>query len=179
MTTAPDPAGRSTAAGELSHVRADGTAHMGDVTAKQVTSTTSLGAAGRSIASVALDVAEERFHVPATALVVGTGAYARVVAAELRTRITARVGRTIREPVARTFHSYAFGVLRRAAVLRGDPAPRLLTSAEQDAVVADLLRGDADQEGVVRWPAELTEALAMPGFREELRDLLTGCGADA
>ncbi|GAA1998697.1 glutamyl-tRNA reductase [Nakamurella flavida] len=55
-------------------------------TAKQVTSTTSLGAAGRSIASVALDVAEERFRVPATALVVGTGAYARVVAAELRTR---------------------------------------------------------------------------------------------
>ena len=32
MTTAPDPAdpaGRSTAAGELSHVRADGTAHTG------------------------------------------------------------------------------------------------------------------------------------------------------
>ncbi|MFQ1001568.1 ATP-dependent helicase [Modestobacter sp. SSW1-42] len=98
--------------------------------------------------------------------------FSRKAAAELRTRITARVGRTIREPVARTFHSYAFGVLRRAAVLRGDPPPRLLTSAEQDAVVADLLRGDADQEGVVRWPAELTEALAMPGFREELRELL-------
>jgi len=98
--------------------------------------------------------------------------FSRKAAAELRTRITARVGRTIREPVARTFHSYAFGVLRRAAVLRGDPAPRLLTSAEQDAVVADLLRGDVDAEGVVRWPAELTEALGMPGFREELRDLL-------
>ena len=38
MTTAPDPVGRSTDAGELSHVRADGTAHMVDVTAKQVTS---------------------------------------------------------------------------------------------------------------------------------------------
>jgi superfamily I DNA/RNA helicase len=62
--------------------------------------------------------------------------FSRKAAAELRSRITARVGRTIREPVARTFHSYAFGVLRRAAVLRGDPAPRLLTSAEQDAVVA-------------------------------------------
>ena len=54
--------------------------------AKQVASTTALGAAGRSIASVALDVAQERFRTPATALVVGTGAYARVVAAELRTR---------------------------------------------------------------------------------------------
>jgi len=97
--------------------------------------------------------------------------FSRKAAAELRTRITARVGRTIREPVARTFHSYAFGVLRRAAVLRGEPAPRLLTSAEQDAVVAELLRGDADADGV-RWPDELTEALAMSGFREELRDLL-------
>ena len=37
MTTAPDPVGRSTDAGELSHVRADGTAHMVDVTAKQPT----------------------------------------------------------------------------------------------------------------------------------------------
>jgi radical SAM protein with 4Fe4S-binding SPASM domain len=58
--------------------------------------------------------------------------------------VYARVARTIREPLARTFHSYAFGVLRRAAVLRGEPAPRLLTSAEQDAVVAALLQGDAE-----------------------------------
>jgi superfamily I DNA/RNA helicase/RecB family exonuclease len=107
--------------------------------------------------------------------------FSRKAAAELRTRITARVGRTIREPVARTFHSYAFGVLRRAAVLRGEPAPRLLTSAEQDAVVADLLRGDVEEDGV-RWPAELTAALATDGFRDELRELLlraTERGIDA
>jgi superfamily I DNA/RNA helicase/RecB family exonuclease len=92
-------------------------------------------------------------------------------AAELRTRITARVGRTIREPVARTFHSYAYGVLRRAAVLRGEPAPRLLTSAEQDAVIAVLLQGDAEEDGV-RWPPELAAALGTDGFRDELRELL-------
>jgi superfamily I DNA/RNA helicase/RecB family exonuclease len=98
--------------------------------------------------------------------------FSRKAAAELRTRITARVGRTIREPLARTFHSYAYGVLRRAAVLRGDPPPRLLTAAEQDAVVADLLRGDAEGEGAVRWPAELAPALRTEGFRAELRELL-------
>jgi superfamily I DNA/RNA helicase len=97
--------------------------------------------------------------------------FSRKAAAELRTRITARVGRTIREPVARTFHSYAFGVLRRAAVLRGEPAPRLLTSAEQDAVVAVLLQGDAEEDGV-RWPPELAAALRTDGFRDELRELL-------
>ena len=97
--------------------------------------------------------------------------FSRKAAAELRTRITARVGRTIREPVARTFHSYAFGVLRRAAVLRGEPAPRLLTSAEQDAVVAVLLQGDAESDGV-SWPPELAAALGTDGFRDELRELL-------
>ncbi|MGY1857853.1 ATP-dependent helicase [Modestobacter sp. SYSU DS0290] len=97
--------------------------------------------------------------------------FSRKAAGELRTRITARVGRTIREPVARTFHSYAFGVLRRAAVLRGEPAPRLLTAAEQDAVVAELLAGDVAEDGV-RWPDELAAALQTTGFREELRELL-------
>ncbi|MGY1804782.1 ATP-dependent helicase [Blastococcus sp. SYSU D00922] len=98
--------------------------------------------------------------------------FSRKAAAELRTRITGRVARTIREPLARTFHSYAYGVLRRAALLRGDAPPRLLTSAEQDAVVAELLRGDAEEEGAVRWPDALTPALGTAGFRSELRDLL-------
>jgi superfamily I DNA/RNA helicase/RecB family exonuclease len=108
--------------------------------------------------------------------------FSRKAAAELRTRITARVGRTIREPLARTFHSYAYGVLRRAALLRGDAPPRLLTSAEQDAVVAELLRGDAEEEGAVRWPAALAPALGTAGFRTELRELLlraTERGVDA
>ena len=98
--------------------------------------------------------------------------FSRKAAAELRGRITARVARTIREPLARTFHSYAYGVLRRAALLRGEAPPRLLTSAEQDAVVADLLRGDAEEEGAVRWPAGLAPALGTAGFRTELRELL-------
>jgi len=56
-------------------------------TAKQVASDTGLGAAGRSVASVALDLATRSGDlVGARALVIGTGAYARVVAAELRSR---------------------------------------------------------------------------------------------
>ncbi|MFW3171031.1 ATP-dependent helicase [Geodermatophilus sp. CPCC 206100] len=108
--------------------------------------------------------------------------FSRKAAAELRTRITGRVARTIREPLARTFHSYAYGVLRRAALLRGESPPRLLTAAEQDAVVAQLLRGDVEEEGAVRWPASLGPALSTAGFRAELRDLLlraTERGVDA
>ncbi|SDO17274.1 Superfamily I DNA or RNA helicase [Klenkia soli] len=96
--------------------------------------------------------------------------FSRKAAAELRTRISARVGRTMREPVARTFHSYAFGVLHRAAALRGDPPPRLLTSAEQDKVVRDLLDGEPGYG--VAWPDDLAQALPVPGFRAELRELL-------
>jgi superfamily I DNA/RNA helicase len=98
--------------------------------------------------------------------------FSRKAAAELRQRVTARVGRTTREPLARTFHSYAYGVLRRAALLRAELPPRLLTSAEQDAVIAELLRGDAEEEGAVRWPGELAPALETAGFRTELRELL-------
>ncbi|SFL67363.1 ATP-dependent helicase [Geodermatophilus ruber] len=108
--------------------------------------------------------------------------FSRKAAAELRTRITGRVARTIREPLARTFHSYAYGVLRRAALLRGELPPRLLTAAEQDAVVAQLLRGDVEEAGAVRWPEALGPALATAGFRTELRELLlraTERGVDA
>jgi len=56
--------------------------------AKQVATETGLGAAGRSVASVALDITGVGPSGPGaqTALIIGTGAYARVVAAELRTR---------------------------------------------------------------------------------------------
>ncbi len=57
-------------------------------TSKSVTNSTGLGAAGRSIVSVGLDVIEQR-HGPAAgrpALVLGTGSYARVVIAALQRR---------------------------------------------------------------------------------------------
>lgn len=57
-------------------------------TAKQVNASTDLGTAGRSVASVALDIALGGTDEPAgpRGLIIGTGAYARVVAAELRRR---------------------------------------------------------------------------------------------
>jgi len=57
-------------------------------TAKKVSSQTGLGKAGRSVASVALDVAAEggTLGEGSPVLIIGTGAYARVVAAALRDR---------------------------------------------------------------------------------------------
>ncbi|MET0915216.1 MAG: ATP-dependent helicase, partial [Jiangellaceae bacterium] len=98
--------------------------------------------------------------------------FSRRAAGELRQRIAARLGRTVREPLARTFHSYAFGLLRREAMLRDDPAPRLLTAAEQDLLIRELLRGDVDEFAARSWPDHLRPALTTRGFAEELRDLL-------
>ncbi|WP_018335150.1 ATP-dependent helicase [Actinomycetospora chiangmaiensis] len=104
-------------------------------------------------------------------------------AAALRERISARrrvlageVGGGLtaaREPLVRSVHSYAFAVLRRHAARQDQAPPRLLPGAQQDAVVRDLLAGEA--EGVGRgsgWPARLAPALEAPAFAAEVRDLL-------
>jgi superfamily I DNA/RNA helicase/RecB family exonuclease len=97
--------------------------------------------------------------------------FSRRAAAELRERIAARLDRTIREPIARTFHSYAFGLLRANAARRGEPPPRLLSGPEQDLVVRELLQGDVDAGGG-GWPARLHPALLTRGFAQELRDFV-------
>jgi superfamily I DNA/RNA helicase/RecB family exonuclease len=103
--------------------------------------------------------------------------FGRRAAAALRDRIEARIGETraragrstMSEPVVRTFPAYAFGLLRRAASERGEPAPRLLTGSEQDAVIREML--DAP-DAAVRWPASLRKAVRTRAFAGELRDLL-------
>lgn len=83
----------------------------------------------------------------------------------------------VREPLVRTVHSYAFAVLRLAAQRKGDPPPRLITSAEQDGIIRELLAGDLEDgdRSAVRWPSQLRPALSTVGFANELRDLLARC----
>ncbi|HVV10750.1 ATP-dependent DNA helicase [Amycolatopsis sp.] len=97
---------------------------------------------------------------------------ANALRAEITRRVTSGLdGRTIREPIVRTVHSYAFALLRLQANAQEMPAPRLLSSPEQDVVVRELLAGDLE-EGAEDWPEQLRPALAVPGFAEELRDLI-------
>lgn len=81
----------------------------------------------------------------------------------------------IREPVVRSVHSYAYAVLRRAAERAGDAPPRLVTSAEQDAIIRELLAGDLEDAGASAWPVHLRPALSTAGFATELRNLLARC----
>lgn len=97
----------------------------------------------------------------------------RVAAARLRERVTARLSRTVREPLARTPQSFAFGVLRRAAAAADDPAPRLISGPEQDVVLRELLAGHVAGVGSrPQWPEQLRPALSTRGFRGQLRDLI-------
>jgi superfamily I DNA/RNA helicase/RecB family exonuclease len=97
--------------------------------------------------------------------------FSRKAAAELRERITMRLGRTTREPLALTFHSYAYALVRREFALAGEQPPALLSGPEQLLEVRRLLRGEAD-DGGGRWPNRLRPALATRGFAAELRDFL-------
>ena len=121
---------------------------------------------GKTTTLVEAAVARVAAGVPVEHLLMLT--FSRRAAGELRDRVTARLGGTVREPIARTLHSYAFGVLRMAAVRSELPTPRLLSGAEQDVVLRTLVAGSAPE----RWPAELRPALATRAFAGELRDLL-------
>ncbi|ODQ95697.1 ATP-dependent helicase [Mycolicibacterium holsaticum] len=103
------------------------------------------------------------------------GAQAR--AAITATLLQAGDRTVVREPLVRTVHSYAFAVLRLAAQRNGDPPPRLITSAEQDGIIRELLAGDLEDgdASAVAWPAQLRPALGTAGFATELRDLLARC----
>ena len=97
--------------------------------------------------------------------------FSRKAAGELRDRITARLGRTTSEPLALTFHSYAYALVRREFVLAGDQPPRLLSAPEQLLEIRRMLRGEV-ADGGANWPDRLRPALATRGFAEELRDVL-------
>jgi superfamily I DNA/RNA helicase/RecB family exonuclease len=97
--------------------------------------------------------------------------FSRKAAAELRERITARLHRTTSQPLAMTFHSYAYALVRREFVLAGEEPPRLLSAPEQLLEIRRMLKGEA-QDDPARWPSQLQAALGTRGFAEELRDLI-------
>lgn len=103
----------------------------------------------------------------------GAQARARITSALLQAGTRA----VVREPLVRTVHSYAFAVLRLAAQRNGDPPPRLITSAEQDGIIRELLAGDLEDgdRAATAWPHHLRPALSTVGFANELRDLLARC----
>ncbi|MFI6535220.1 UvrD-helicase domain-containing protein [Nonomuraea sp. NPDC050547] len=101
--------------------------------------------------------------------------FSRKAAGELRERVTGRLRRTTRTPLALTFHSYAYALLRREALRAGMEPPRLLSGPEQLLEIRRLLHGELE-DGAREWPPALREPLKTRGFAEELRDFLSRAG---
>lgn len=99
----------------------------------------------------------------------------RQAATALRDRIGVRIGQATPGPLARSLGSFAFQLVRGAMVRAGLEPPALLTGADQDRLIAELLAGDAEDEQIA-WPDALSPSVrASKGFRSELRAFLAEC----
>ena len=97
--------------------------------------------------------------------------FSRKAADELRARITGRLGRTVTEPSAWTFHAFCAALVRRYGTGPGLDMPRLLSGPEREVRIRELLAGNADGTGT-RWPEGVRPALRTRGLAQEVADVL-------
>jgi superfamily I DNA/RNA helicase/RecB family exonuclease len=97
--------------------------------------------------------------------------FSRKAAEQLRDRVTARLGRTTATQLSATFHSFAYGLVRRFAPAELYEGPlRLLSAPEQDVVLRELL---VDHPESVTWPDRFRHALGTRGFAREVHAVLS------
>ena len=134
------------------------------------------GAPGSGVSSFLLDTASAAIRRRAGAATEdgGGGVLVLTDSKETGARLRAELSDTLAasgfvtdEPVVRSVHSLAFALVRQHL----DADLRLISGAEQDAVIRQLLQGHAEDGGGT-WPAELRPALPMVGFARQLRDFL-------
>jgi len=125
------------------------------------------GAPGSGKTTLAIELVARRLEGGFAADEVLALAATRTTASRLRDRIAVRLGATTRGPLARTANSLAFQLVR---AYTGEPVT-LLTGAEQDQIIAELLEAAEADGGGPEWPFE-TRVRALRGFRSELRDLM-------
>ncbi|MSV87244.1 MAG: AAA family ATPase, partial [Actinobacteria bacterium] len=96
--------------------------------------------------------------------------YGRERASELRDAVALRTTAIMHEPLARTFHSLAYSILKMKSHVDA-PEPILMSGPEQEYFITQLLEGDIASTKKY-WPADLEKALTTHGFARELRDLI-------
>lgn len=90
-------------------------------------------------------------------------------AADLRLRITQRLGRPTATPVAMTHHAFSFALLRRfGPTVEHGPGWRVLTAPEQEFRVRETLAG----RDPASWPESVAGALGTRAFAQEIRAVL-------
>ncbi len=113
-----------------------------------------------------VDRVERRGAAPDSVLAL---TFSRKAAEQLRDRVTARLGRTTATTLSSTFHSFAYGLVRRYAAADLYAAPlRLLSAPEQDVILQEMLSAPEAPS----WPAGLRAAVATRGFAREVQAVL-------
>ena len=96
--------------------------------------------------------------------------FSRKAAEQLRDRVAARLGRTTSTTMCSTFHSFAYGLIRKYSPPELYAGPlRLLSAPEQDVVLRELL---VETPESVTWPDSLRTALDTRGFAREVHAVL-------
>ena len=129
------------------------------------------GAAGSGVTSFLIDTAVDiiRSGADPRGLLIVTAS--KESAARIRVELSDRLvgsGFVTDAPLVRSAHSLAFSLVRQSE--EGSNV-RLISGAEQDFAIRELLQGHAD-DGRGTWPAELRPALTFVGFARQLRDFL-------
>ena len=121
------------------------------------------------VEAVAARLQDPSDPLPASAVLAMT--FGRRAAGELRDRLASRLGGGLLPQVA-TFHSFAFGLLAMTAAREpGLELPRLMSGAEEDVRIRELLLG-AVAEGTISWPDDLSGALHTLGLANEVRAVI-------
>jgi len=94
--------------------------------------------------------------------------YGRDSASLIRDEIALGAKSTATNPLARTFHSLAFSILNDK-LTPDDPMYLLVSGAEQDAFISEMLESGFDKSD---WHADLALAKTTKGFVREVRDLI-------
>ncbi|WP_273367797.1 ATP-dependent DNA helicase [Corynebacterium massiliense] len=129
------------------------------------------GAAGSGVSSVVVDTVVRKLRDGADPSGVLVVTASKEAGARVRREISQRLDDyAAKSSMVHSVHSLAFALLRsdeRAA----ETDLRLITGAEQDSVIRELLVGHAES-GAGSWPAEVRPALEYVGFARQLRDFL-------
>ena len=127
-----------------------------------------LGAAGSGVSSLLIDVVLAQLNAGADASGILVVAPSKESGSLLRRELAENLDDyAAQTSMVRSVHSLAFALLRHSS----EEELRLITGAEQDAVIRELLQGHAaDRRGA--WPEEMRPALEYVGFARQLRDLL-------
>ncbi|RNE48732.1 ATP-dependent DNA helicase [Corynebacterium alimapuense] len=128
------------------------------------------GPAGSGVTSLLIDTVVQQVKGgvdPSGILVVASS---KETGGRIRRELTDRLSETgfaSASSLVRSVHSLAFALLRASS----EEPVRLITGAEQDAVIRELLAGQA-ADGRGGWSAEHRPALNFVGFARQLRDFL-------